>query len=71
MKRHPSPSVSFGERHAQGQFLRGNRAGTGNPHHKAVARLRAALLEAVSVQDMEKVAAAFNEEVRTYKDQGD
>jgi len=47
------------ERDAQGRFLKGNPGGPGNPLGQHVARLRKALLEAVTPEDMKEVAAAL------------
>ena len=40
----------------RGQFAKGNPGGPGNPHAKRVAWLRAALLEAVSKDDLRAIA---------------
>ena len=40
-----------------GRFAPGNKGGPGNPHAKKVGRLRAALLETVTEEDMKAVAA--------------
>ena len=46
-------------RTASGQFAKGNAGGPGNPHAKRVADLRAALLEAVTPEDIRTVATAL------------
>lgn len=46
-------------RDAGGRFAQGNKAGRGNPHHRKVARLRAALLERVTPDDIAAVVAAL------------
>jgi len=43
-------------RTVSGQFAKGNAGGPGNPHGKRVADLRAALLEAVTPEDIRAVA---------------
>ena len=43
------------ERDSRGRFLQGNPGGPGNPLNKAVHRLRAALIRAVSEDDLEAV----------------
>ena len=40
-----------------GRFKPGNKGGPGNPHAKRVARLRSALLKAVSPADMQAIVA--------------
>lgn len=51
----PSPNG----RTAKGRFAKGNPGGPGNPHGSQVAKLRAALLNAVSVDDIEAVARSL------------
>ena len=46
-------------RTASGQFAKGNAGGPGNPHAKRVAELRAALLEAVTVEDIRAVVRSL------------
>ena len=53
----PSPNGHNG-RERSGRFAPGNGGGPGNPHSKQTARLRSALLRAVSEGDLEKAAAA-------------
>lgn len=51
------PNEPFGNgRDGRGRFTPGNRGGPGNPHAAQVARLRAAMLEAITPED---VAAAI------------
>lgn len=52
------------ERDAQGRFLKGNAGGPGNPLGQHVARLRKALLEAVTPQDMRQIAKALLEQAK-------
>ncbi|MCH8269929.1 MAG: hypothetical protein IH985_01780 [Planctomycetes bacterium] len=52
----PSPNGPF-NRNPGGRFVYGNPGGPGNPHAAQVARLRAALLAAVSEQDMTAIIA--------------
>ncbi|MDY0171165.1 MAG: hypothetical protein RBS80_31790 [Thermoguttaceae bacterium] len=42
-------------RDASGRFVAGNSGGPGNPHAKKVAKLRGALLSAVSQSDMRQI----------------
>jgi hypothetical protein len=42
-----------------GRFAPGNAGGPGNPHAAKVARLRAALLDAVTPEHIERIAAAL------------
>ena len=46
---------SVNGRDTTGRFLPGNPGGPGNPHAKRVAALRAAMLEAVSDEDMRTI----------------
>lgn len=50
----PSPTEDCG-RSKNGQFAPGNQISKGNPHHKKVAQLRAALLDAVSKKDLQAI----------------
>ena len=54
----PSPSANGSSevRDGRGRFGRGNAGGPGNPHAAAVARLRAALLEVVTPDDIGEIA---------------
>jgi hypothetical protein len=58
MRESPSPNGPNG-RNARGRFARGNAGGPGNPHAKHVARLRSALFDAVSPQDVMDVVSAL------------
>ena len=51
----PSPTEDNG-RDGGGRFAMGNRCAVGNPHAKRVAELRAALLAAVTPEDIEEIA---------------
>lgn len=46
----------------RGRFVRGNPGGPGNPHARQVARFRAALLEAVTDDDLRAIARKLVEE---------
>ena len=48
-----------GERDERGRFLPGNGGGPGNPHGGQVARLRAALLDQVSEDDLRDIVRAM------------
>ena len=56
----PSPNG----RTAKGRFAKGNLGGPGNPHGSQVAKLRAALLDAVSIEDIEAVARTLVAQAR-------
>lgn len=43
----------------RGRFAEGNRGGPGNPHAKRVAKLRSALLDAVTEDDLQAIIAAL------------
>ena len=47
-----------------GQFAMGNKLGRGNPHARAVNRLRSALLRAVKSRDVQDVAKALLDKAR-------
>jgi len=51
----PSPNG----RNGAGRFAKGNPGGPGNPHAASVARLRAALVEAVTPDDVAAIARAL------------
>jgi len=55
---------TFDGRDASGRFAPGNRGGPGNPHAKKVAKLRSALFETVTEDDMKAVAAKLVEMAR-------
>lgn len=46
-------------RNSAGQFLRGNPGGPGNPHAGKVGKLRTALVEAVTEQDIADIVSAL------------
>lgn len=54
----PSPNGDNG-RDARGRFAKGNAGGPGAPHARRVAQLRAAMLEAVSEEDLKAVVSAM------------
>ena len=54
----PSPNGSNG-RDARGRFVGGNAGGPGNPHAKKVAKLRSAMLSAVTQKDFREVVKAL------------
>jgi hypothetical protein len=54
----PSTNGTNG-RDAGGRFAAGNREGKGNPHARAVARLRAAMLDAVTDDDVSAIVKAL------------
>ncbi len=51
----PSPPDDNGRDAATGRFAAGNTFGEGNPHHKRVAELRSALLDAISPEDLRAI----------------
>ena len=59
----PSASGPNGRDNA-GRFAPGNKAGKGNPHAKRVAKLRSALLEAVSEEDMRQIVCKLVEQAK-------
>lgn len=54
----PSPNGSNG-RDAGGRFTKGNAGGPGNPFAAHVGRLRSALINAVSIDDMKAIVGAL------------
>ncbi len=63
----PSPSPpddSGGRDPATGRFGGGNTFGQGNPHHKRVADLRSALLEAISPEDLRAILKKLIEQAK-------
>lgn len=48
-----------GDRDNRGRFVKGNKAATGNPHHRRVAELRAKMLERVMPDDIAAVVEAL------------
>ena len=59
----PSPNGDNG-RDESGRFTPGNPGGPGNPHAAQVGRLRSALLDAVTLEDMRAVALALVEKAK-------
>lgn len=51
-------------RNARGQFVKGNPGGNGNPHAVKTARFRAALLEAVTEDDVQAVVRMLVQKAR-------
>lgn len=51
----PSTNGDNGGRTARGTFAKGNAGGPGNPHAKRVARLRSALMRAVTPDDIKGI----------------
>ncbi len=51
----PTTNGGNGGRDTQGRFAKGNAGGPGNPHAQRVARLRSALLGAVTPEDLNKI----------------
>ena len=51
----PSPTDVDGGRGVRGRFAKGNRFSRGNPHASKVQKLRSALYEAVSCEDLQSV----------------
>ena len=51
----PSVNGPLGGRDERGRFMRGNRGGPGNPHVEKTAKLRSALLSAVTEKDLKAV----------------
>jgi hypothetical protein len=60
----PSPNGDNG-RDEQGRFTAGNNGGPGNPHAAQVGRLRTALLNAVTEDDMREVVLALVGKAKT------
>jgi len=59
----PSPDGASG-RDASGRFADGNPGGPGNPHVRAVGRLRAELVSSVSAGDVREIVQALVAEAR-------
>src|SRR6187402_790510 len=51
-----SPSAPTTDRDAKGRFVKGNSGGPGNPYARKTAALRAALLAAVTEQDIQDIS---------------
>lgn len=55
----PTANGDNGGRDERGRFTQGNPGGPGNPHAQQVARLRSALLNAVTERDIEEIIEAL------------
>lgn len=53
-----------GDRDSRGRFVQGNKGGPGNPHGGKVAKLRSALLAAVSQKDLREIIARMVAEAK-------
>ncbi len=61
----PLPTAPSGNgRDASGRFAKGNPGGPGNPHAQKVARLRSALLNAVTEEDIRLIVAKLVEQAK-------
>ena len=61
----PTPIEPFCDGRANnGRFAKGNSGGPGNPHAARVPKLRSALLEAVTVEDIQAVIAALMKQAK-------
>ena len=65
MRSTPSPNGDNGDRDASGRFAPGNAGGPGNPHAKQASRLRAAMLQAVTAEDMNAIVTKLIELAKT------
>ena len=63
-KSEPSTTASYG-RDEQGKFVKGNKIGEGNPFAKKVARLRAALLSAITPADIRIIIKKLIKQARS------
>ena len=63
--RAPAIDPWWNGRDAGGRFSKGNPGGPGNPHASKVSRLRSALLEAVTADDIRSVIDALVTEAKT------
>ncbi|HPM84240.1 MAG TPA: hypothetical protein PLF81_26230 [Candidatus Anammoximicrobium sp.] len=61
----PSTNGDNGGRTARGTFAKGNAGGPGNPHAKRVARLRSALLRAVTPEDIKAIIRKLVESAKS------
>lgn len=57
----PSPN---GAHDAAGRFVRGNSGGPGNPHGGTVAKLRSAMLQAITESDVKAIVAKLVDQAR-------
>ena len=64
MTDNPSTNGSNGERNPDGTFAKGNSGGPGNPHAARIAKLRAALIEAVTPEDITAIVKRLISEAR-------
>jgi hypothetical protein len=64
MSEAPSTNGANGGRQDGGRFAKGNPGGPGNPHARRVARLRSALLKAVTPADMKAIVARLVQDAR-------
>src|SRR5262245_33980244 len=53
------------QRDAKGRFGKGNRGGPGNPYARQTAKLRQAMLDAVTPEDMQEVIAALKAKAKS------
>ncbi len=60
-----SANGANGGRDTQGRFAKGNTGGPGNPHAQQVARLRSALLGAVTPKDLNAIVAKLVKMAKT------
>ncbi len=60
----PLPNGDNGDRDGAGRFRVGNRGGPGNPHARAVARLRVKLLEVVTPEAVGELARGLLDAAR-------
>ena len=60
----PSPTDDNGRDPASGRFAARNTFGQGNPNHRRVAELRAALLDAVSPEDLRAIVGKLIERAK-------
>src|ERR1044072_4028692 len=60
----PAAQGSPSERDRKGRFQKGNRGGPGNPFARQTAKLRQAMLDAVSDDDIKDVVNALKEQAR-------
>ncbi len=61
---HPSTTATNGDHDAAGRFLPGNKAATGNPHAKRIARLRSKLLATIRPADLAAVVKSMLDKAR-------
>lgn len=61
---HPSTTAANGDHDAAGRFLPGNKAATGNPHAKRIARLRSKLLATIRPADLAAIVKSMLDRAR-------